>query len=191
MGTVDLSHRVDSLASFVIASLLLGLFVYVYLLKWQKYLLFWTAAWALLAGRYFCSVLLGEARIPTIVGQWFFGLAVLALFLGAQLYSHERPWMREAVAASCILGGLPGANVTHALDIVPIGLFSALLLIAVAVVFWRESRRQESSRVFLGLVRVGASPYLLSPRSSYGNKFLAVFWSSDGRCELAVGNRRI
>ena len=124
-----------------------GFFAYIYSLKRQSYLLLWTAGWSLFALHYLSPALadwIPDSPLQNALNRWLFALAGLFFFLGAQLYSQRKPWITHcAVAAGvlavdAVLDGLgilkPGAVV------VP----SALLFVAVAVVFWLESRRQET-----------------------------------------------
>jgi hypothetical protein len=128
-------------------SLVAGFFAYVYSLKRQRYLLLWTAGWSLYALHYLGPALsqwFPGSPLQTALNHWVYALAVLFFFLGAQLYSQRQPWIVPCAIAAGMLGIWAGANTVPALSGVPVVIPSALLFVAVAVVFWLESRRQET-----------------------------------------------
>ena len=59
-----INHSLMSLALLVATALVAGYFAYIYNIKRQTYLLFWTAAWSLLALNYLGSALSGPSE-PT------------------------------------------------------------------------------------------------------------------------------
>ena len=129
------------------ASLVTGFFAYVYSLKRQLYLLFWTAGWAFFALRYLGPALEPESSamlFETAFSPWINALAALCFFLGAQIYSQRKPWFITAGVAAVVLGIWSLANGFGFLAAVPVIIPSALLFVAVAAVFWQESRRQET-----------------------------------------------
>jgi len=136
-----------ALALLAAASLVAGFFAYVYTLKRQLYLLWWTAGWGLYALHYLGPALqpwLVTGPLETAAGRWFYSLAALCFFLGAQIYSQRRPWYLPAAIAGTVLGLWSLANGIGWLAVVPVVIPSALLFAAVAAVFWQESRRQET-----------------------------------------------
>jgi diguanylate cyclase (GGDEF)-like protein/putative nucleotidyltransferase with HDIG domain len=127
-------------------SLIAGFFAYMYTLKRQTYLLLWTAAWALFALHYAIPALsfwIAEGPTYQAIGRWVYALAGLSFFLGAQLYSQRKPWIVPVAAAAGILGLWAAADTIHLVPI-PVMIPSALLFVGVAVIFWQESRRQET-----------------------------------------------
>jgi diguanylate cyclase (GGDEF)-like protein/putative nucleotidyltransferase with HDIG domain len=140
-------ESVIAIALLLAASLVAGFFAYVYNLKRQPYLLLWTAAWSLLALHYLSPALsqwLPSGPLQLALNRWLYALAALFFFVGAQLYSQRKPWIVPAAITGGVLGLWAGANAVHLLTAAPVCVPSALLLVAVAVVFWQESRRQET-----------------------------------------------
>jgi diguanylate cyclase (GGDEF)-like protein/putative nucleotidyltransferase with HDIG domain len=136
-----------ALALVAATSLVAGFFAYIYSLKRQKYLLLWTGGWGLYALHF-----LGPALTPWIVSgplqialnRWIYALAAIFFFLGAQIYAGRKLWTAPAVVTGVVLGLWALANGSGAFSIISVGLPSALLFVAVAAVFWQESRRQET-----------------------------------------------
>jgi len=129
------------------AALVAGFFAYIYNLKRQPYLLLWTAGWSLFALHYLgpaFSPWMADAPLQIALDRWLFGLAGIAFFLGAQLYAQRKPWVIPAAAAAGFLVLLGLANSAHVLDVLPLSIPSAVIFGGVAVVFWQESRRQET-----------------------------------------------
>ncbi len=130
----------------VSTSLVAGFFVYIYNLKRQTYLLFWTAGWSLLALHYAGSALSGWSGANSAqpaLDLWLFGVAGLLFFLGAQLYAQRTPWYVPAALAGGFL-----ALWAISSDLGWIGISAAygcaLIYLGVAAIFWLESRRQET-----------------------------------------------
>jgi diguanylate cyclase (GGDEF)-like protein/putative nucleotidyltransferase with HDIG domain len=136
-----------ALALLAATSLVAGFFAYIYNLKRQKYLLLWTAGWGLYALHF-----LGPALTPWIasgplqlsLNRWIYSLASIFFFLGAQIYAGRKTWTVRAIVTAAVLALWALANGSGAFTLVSAGIPSALLFIAVAVVFWQESRRQET-----------------------------------------------
>jgi len=129
------------------ASLVTGFFAYVYSLKRQVYLLFWTAGWALFALHYLGPAIQpwsAPVSLETSLSRWVATLGALCFFLGAQVYAQRKPWFTLAGAAAVILGLWGLANGLGWFSSLYIVIPSALLYVAVAAVFWQESRRQET-----------------------------------------------
>jgi GAF domain-containing protein len=124
-----------------------GFFAYVYTLKRQPYLLLWTAGWALFALHYLSPALAQwtpDSPVQNALNRWLFAAAGLFFFLGAQIYAQRKPWIVPCGITAAALAGAALASALwprgSALILVP----SALLFGGVAVVFWLESRRQET-----------------------------------------------
>src|SRR5574340_649696 len=133
--------------SFMLVTLLVGVFfAYIYSLKSQSYLLFWTAAWALFGLQYLGPGLhLSPATDPWLsaVNHVLFGLAGICFFLGTQLYTHRTLWLAPAIGTAVLLVAWSAANALHLL------LFSSFvpasgILIAVGILFWWESQQHET-----------------------------------------------
>ena len=136
-----------ALALLAAASLVAGFFAYIYNLKRQFYLLLWTAGWGLFALHYLGPALqpwLLNGPLETALDRWIYALAALCFFLGAQIYSQRKPWYIPAAIVAAVLGLWALANGFGWFTVVPVFIPSALLFAAVAVVFWQESRRQET-----------------------------------------------
>src|SRR5437868_2778157 len=130
-------------ASTVVA----GFFGYIYGLKRQSYLLLWTVGWTMFALHHWGPVLAAwraENPYQIALDRWFYALAAVFFFVGAQLYAQTRPWKLGAGFAAAIVGVWAALNALHVFELVPVVLPSALLFVAVAGVFWEESRRQET-----------------------------------------------
>src|SRR5882724_2836895 len=80
-----------SLALLVATALVAGYFAYIYNLKRQAYLLYWTAGWGLLSLHYLGTALGGGtgAAGNVAIGQGFFALAGILFFFGARQYAHR------------------------------------------------------------------------------------------------------
>jgi diguanylate cyclase (GGDEF)-like protein/putative nucleotidyltransferase with HDIG domain len=136
-----------ALALLAAASLVACFFAYIYSLKRQPYLLLWTAGWSLFALHHLGPALsesMPSGPLQGALDRWLYGLAGIAFFLGAQLYAQRKPWVIPAAVTAGFLVLLGLANSAHVLDVVPLSIPSALIFAAVAVVFWQESRRQET-----------------------------------------------
>ena len=136
-----------ALALLAATSLVAGFFAYIYNLKRQTYLLLWTAGWTLFALHYLSPALAwwtANGELLQSLNHWLYAVAALCFFLGAQLYALRKPWIATCSIAAGILGLLAVANAFHYLTAVPVVVPSILLFVAVSVVFWLESRRQET-----------------------------------------------
>jgi diguanylate cyclase (GGDEF)-like protein/putative nucleotidyltransferase with HDIG domain len=135
-----------AIALLAATSLVAGFFAYIYSLKRQIYLLLWTAGWSLFALHYLSHALswwVPGGVLQNALNHWLYALAALFFFLGAQLYAQRKPWIVPCAAAGVILGLWSAANALHFFA-VPVAIPSMLLFVGVAVVFWLESRRQET-----------------------------------------------
>ncbi len=129
------------------ASLVAGFFAYIHHLKRQPYLLLWTAGWSLFALHYLGFALsqwIPYSPIQDALDRWLYVLAALFFFLGAQVYSQRKPWIVPAAVTAGILALVVAADALHLSPYLPPVVPSALIFVGVAVVFWQESRRQET-----------------------------------------------
>ncbi len=136
-----------ALALLTATALVAGFFSYIYSLKRQMYLLLWTAGWALFALHYVGPALaqfVPSAPMQTALDRWLCVLSALFFFLGAQLYAQRKPWKVAAGLVALVLGAWAYANAAHLFNTVSVVVPSSLLFVAVASVFWQESRRQET-----------------------------------------------
>src|ERR1700731_2489592 len=135
-----------ALALLAATSLVAGFFAYIYSLKRQAYLLLWTAGWTLFALHYLGAALaqwVPDTPLQTALDRWLYAMAAVFFFLGAQLYAQRKPWKFGAGAAAVVLGAWSATNALHLFSftvVVP----AALLFGAVAILFWQESKRQET-----------------------------------------------
>jgi diguanylate cyclase (GGDEF)-like protein/putative nucleotidyltransferase with HDIG domain len=135
-----------ALALLVATSLVASFFAYIYSVKRQRYLLVWTAGWALFGLHYFGPALskwLPNSPLQDAVDHWLYALSGLFFFLGTQIYAQRKPWILPASVAAVLLGLWSVANSFNA-SFASIIFPSAFLYAAVGVVFWQESRRQET-----------------------------------------------
>jgi diguanylate cyclase (GGDEF)-like protein len=132
---------------FLLATLLVGVFFgYIYSLKRQSYLLFWAAGWLLYALH----------LLPSALSHWYvanpflaalnpsmFGFAGISFFLGTQLYTRQKMWVGPAIGAAFILALGAAVNAFQVLRVSAM-LPASVIYIAVAYLFWQESRHQET-----------------------------------------------
>jgi diguanylate cyclase (GGDEF)-like protein/putative nucleotidyltransferase with HDIG domain len=139
-------HGFIALALLIATSLVAGFFAYIHSVKRQTYLLLWTAGWSLLALHYLGTAFTGRPTESTLQGSldhWLFGVAATLFFLGAQLYSQRKPWLMAAAITAGALAAWALANIFLRLPI-PAMFGASFVYIAVAAIFWTESRRQET-----------------------------------------------
>jgi diguanylate cyclase (GGDEF)-like protein/putative nucleotidyltransferase with HDIG domain len=135
-----------SLALLIATTLVAGFFAYIYSIKRQAYLLLWTAGWTVFGLHYLGQTLAQEApssALEIALDHWLYTLSGLLFFLGAQIYSQRKPWKIPALVLAVFLGlwaAANAANVVRISEVIP----ASMLYVAVAVVFWQESRRQET-----------------------------------------------
>jgi diguanylate cyclase (GGDEF)-like protein/putative nucleotidyltransferase with HDIG domain len=140
-------ESIVGLVLLLAACLVAGFFAYIHHLKRQPYLLLWTAGWSLFALHYLGFALsqwIPYSPLQGALDRWLYVLAALFFFLGAQVYSQRKPWIIPVATTAGIFGLLLAANAIHLLPDLPLVIPSALLFVGVAVVFWQESRRQET-----------------------------------------------
>jgi len=133
------------------ALLLAAFFTYIYELKKQNYLLVWAGGWLALALTSLSGVVepwFDRAIWISALQEWLLAVAGLLFLLAARLYARATVRVTAAfgVAAIALLWA-----VAYAKDwvSVPLELGVALLLFAVARVFWQEGRKRSSASDFL------------------------------------------
>jgi diguanylate cyclase (GGDEF)-like protein/putative nucleotidyltransferase with HDIG domain len=148
VGWMSSLAHVSLIASglLIATALVAGFFAYVYSLKRQTYQLLWTIAWFLFAVHFLARVPLPSSTglsTHAALGEWILSLVGLFFFLGAQLYAQREPWL--LVAGSTAAAVLAWA-VLHLLNwiTVPPGVATALIFFATSLIFFQESRRQET-----------------------------------------------
>ena len=139
-------HGLVALSLLVATSLVAGFFTYIHSVKRQTYLLLWTAGWCLLALHYLGSAFMGPSGGSTFqeaLDHWLFGVAGILFFLGTQLYAQRKPWLKGALLTAAVLGSWAAANAVAHFRISTMVAGSCVYL-AAGVLFWMESRRQET-----------------------------------------------
>lgn len=133
--------------AFLLATLVVGaFFAFIYSLKRQSYLLFWSAAWLLFAFHLVpAAISLWTTPGPFIaaLGPCLVGFAAIAFFLGTQHYTCQKPWTFLSLGMAVILAIWAAANGLGLLS-VSVVLGGSLIYASVGVLFWRESRRHET-----------------------------------------------
>ena len=135
-----------SLALLIATLLVAGFFAYIYTLKRQSYLLLWTTAWFVFGLHYLlpaATQAFVTNSLESALTHWLFAVSAVLFFLGAQIYSQRKPWKFQALLVVVLIAIWAAANATNRFSlsaVVP----ASLLYIAVAVIFWQESRRQET-----------------------------------------------
>jgi len=178
-----MSQSVIALA-LLLGTLLVGVFfAYIYSLKRQNYLLYWTVGWAFYALHYLSPALaprIGTGIVLSSLNHALFGFAAICFFLGAQLYTHRKLWVKPAAGTAAFLTLWSAAN---AFQVFPVSSFipAAFIYVAVGYLFWKESRHHETlSDRLLGLAFslwgvVFLLLFLLQPAQKYiGDSILAV-----------------
>jgi GAF domain-containing protein len=134
------------IALLAVSTLTAAFFAYIYAIKRQTYLAVWALGWSLLALHYVPAVLepwLGASNWLSIASHFLMGTVGIAFFCSARLYANAKPLTRWAVLSAAIFAVWTVAAQFGKLPI-RAGYGNALLLLAVAWVFWQESRRQET-----------------------------------------------
>jgi diguanylate cyclase (GGDEF)-like protein/putative nucleotidyltransferase with HDIG domain len=133
--------------AFLLATLVVGaFFAFIYSLKRQTYLLFWSAAWLLFAFHLFpdaISLWVTPGPFIAALGRGLFGLAGIAFFLGTQHYTNQKPSTALSLGTAVILAIWAAANGFGILS-APVVLGASLIYISVGILFWRENRRHET-----------------------------------------------
>jgi diguanylate cyclase (GGDEF)-like protein len=132
---------------FLIAAALVGVFFgYLYSLKRQSYLLYWTLAWLLFALHLLLVAVESWHRnnpLFSALNQGLIGFAGIAFYWGMQSYTRKKPQTALAIGAAVLLAAWSAA---HAYHLIPISSIvpGSLIYLAVAYLCWRESSNNES-----------------------------------------------
>jgi diguanylate cyclase (GGDEF)-like protein/putative nucleotidyltransferase with HDIG domain len=135
-----------SLALLIAAFLVAGFFSYIYSIKRQNYLLLWTAAWFVFGLHYVAPATAQAAlssSLESALTHWLYAVSAVLFFLGAQVYAQRKPWKISALLVVIALGLWGAANASSVLSVSAV-IPASLIYIGVAVIFWQESRRQET-----------------------------------------------
>jgi diguanylate cyclase (GGDEF)-like protein len=177
--------------SFLFGTLLIGVFfAYVFSLKRQAYLLYWTVGWIFYGLNYLSPSLspwIGASPLFSSINSALFGFAGLCFWLGAQVYTRKKLWIAPAIGIAFFILAWSGANAFQVFSFssfVP----SALIYIAVGYLFWKESQHQETfadrllgvsfagwGALFLGLYLFQFAPEALGPATLAVSGVPAVF----------------
>ncbi len=121
-------------------------FAYIYTIKRQTYLLYWTFGWDLYSLHFLgpaISKWLPEGPLEIALGLWLYAAASILFFLGAQLYAQRKPWIIPAIITAAVLALWTAGNSLHLIS-VSVTIPSAVLFLAISIIFLQESRRQET-----------------------------------------------
>ncbi|MDP9339932.1 MAG: diguanylate cyclase [Acidobacteriota bacterium] len=121
-------------------------FAYIYTIKRQTYLLFWTFAWALYSLNFLGPAIsrwIPEFPLEVFFSRWVYALASILFFLGAQVYAQRKPWIVPATITAAVLAGWTAGNALHVVTL-PVAIPSTVLFLGIAIIFLQESRRQET-----------------------------------------------
>src|SRR5215470_8786371 len=126
-----------SLALLIATLLVASFFAYIYSLKRQSYLLFWTAAWFVFGLHYVlpaATQTFVSTSLENALTHWLFALSAVLFFLGAQVYSQRKAWKVPALLVLMVIGIWAAANATNKLSLSAV-IPASLLYIGVAVIF--------------------------------------------------------
>ncbi|MBI3662708.1 MAG: diguanylate cyclase [Acidobacteria bacterium] len=150
------SEGMIALALLIASALTAALFAYMYRLKRQAYLLFWTCGWGVHALHYLTPAISPLARLfaPenslqwllnafTGLNLWLLGASALLFYCAARLYAQLKPHF-QAVAFAAVVFGVWVLIQQFGLLLASPYWGIALAFLMVGSVFWEESRRQES-----------------------------------------------
>ena len=135
-----------SLALFLAAAFTGLFFAFLYGLKRQAYLLWWTASWGALAFYALPRALelwLGLRVWEQPVTAWLMGATALIFWLGAQRYSGAPLAYVEAGLSALVLAAWAISVSVHWWSLSPM-LGSGVMFLFVALAFWKEARKQQS-----------------------------------------------
>src|SRR6516225_3420776 len=163
---------VQSIIAFalLLATLMVGAFlVHVYSHKREKRLVLSAGGWGFYALHYICSALspwLGICSLLYSLNYGLFGLAGICFLLGTQLYTRTKLWLGPSIGAAVFILLWSAANAFQ-IFAVPSIIPSAVIYIIVGLLFWQESRNQETmadrllSLAFLGWGLIGLTVMFL------------------------------
>ena len=132
---------------FMTATLLVGVFFgYLYSLKRQMHVLYWTVGWILYA-LHLTPIAIepwhGSNPLLSALNQGLFGLAGVSFFLGTQSYTRKKLQVGLAIGAAVLVAAWSGANAYHVIHITAAAP-GALVYLGVGYLFWRESHGNEA-----------------------------------------------
>jgi len=139
-------YSVIALGFLLATALVAVFFASIYSLKRQQYLLYWASAWLLYSAHLLPAIVLHRNEsnpFLAALGPGLFGLAGISFFLGTQLYTRKKMWVGLAIGVAAILALCSAAN---AFQVLPVSamLPASLIYLAVAALFWKESRHHET-----------------------------------------------
>ncbi len=139
-------ESVISIALLLATLLAAAFFAYVYTLKRQHYLIYWTVGWVLYSIHYLCPALsrwIGSSPGLSSVNHVFYGFAGLAFFLGTQVYTRKQVWFIPAGVAAFVLAVWSAAN---AFNVFLVSSFipSSVIYVAIGFLFLKESQHHET-----------------------------------------------
>jgi diguanylate cyclase (GGDEF)-like protein len=145
-----------TLALLLGASLVAGLFGYLYRLKRQNYLLLWSCAWGVLALHFLTpaaaawhSLLAAEAAAPSWatamhpVNRWLLSAAGLLFVIAARSYSRLKPPVQFCAGAAAAMAVWVFIHWKGWTTLSPVA-GAGIIFSYVAFVFWEESRKEDS-----------------------------------------------
>ena len=142
-----LPYSIIAMAFLAATGLVAVFFAYIHSIKRQDYLLLWTVAWALLALHHTGPALatwIPSSALEGALSRTVYGWAAIFFFLGAQRYACRKLWVLPAAITAVVLLLWALANGSNLITLVPVVIPSAAIFVGVAVIFWRENRRQET-----------------------------------------------
>ncbi len=139
------TDSIIAVALLATAALITLFFAFLYNVKRQSYLFFWTAGWALLALHHIGPIfepLSGWAWLGPL-DQWLLALSSLLFLAGAQQYTHGKPWFSGAIAGALAFGAWA---ILYGAGWVPVAPYLGIMgvFFVTSWVFWQEGRKQES-----------------------------------------------
>jgi diguanylate cyclase (GGDEF)-like protein/putative nucleotidyltransferase with HDIG domain len=141
-----LPYSILAMALLAATGLVAVFFAYIHSIKRQNYLLLWTIAWALLALHHAGPALAGTvpASPLKLASSVLYAWAGIFFFLGAQRYASRKAWVIPAAVTGGVLLLWSLASSSRSIPLPSVVYPSAALFVGVAVIFWRENRRQET-----------------------------------------------
>src|SRR6202165_3462539 len=140
------SESIIAIALLAASALTSGFFAYMHSMRRQAYLMLWSAGWCLLALHYLSPALepwVVVAPWQSAVNEWLLSAAALLFFSTALVYTEAPPLVRPQIAIGGVFILWSVAFYLHSVSVSP-QLGVAVVLAAVAWVFYEESRHQET-----------------------------------------------
>ena len=133
------------------AALTAAFFAFIYSYKRQLYLLLWSFAWGLLALQNLGPVLgssITSSPAYGVLNLWLLAASAILFFYSTQVYAQTRTSLAPLGGAAAFFAVWAVAQHLHWISLSPHS-GVALVFVATAWLFWRESRRQENFADFL------------------------------------------